>query len=361
MKLVQMEECGGFDLTWADRLRKSIAKKNPKEFDQLTIEYFDNMKEKGLSANLCNYVWKVLVAYSRGYGFNKSHTLAYSLIALQEMNLAYRYPIIFWNCACLINDAGGNEVEEDEESEVEEVEINWENNIEDFNLDEDDDDDDDEDEEEVVSKKKKKQKKINYGKISTAIGKMKMEGINVSPPDINYSVFTFSPDPQKNLIRYGLSGITGMGDDAIKAIIANRPYNSLDDLISKVKLKKPQIINLIKAGAFDEFGDSFRVLAQNSVVACVVGYGNIVVEVLLLLLIFRVAHHNGAESRAECQSADARQTDGRGQSDTELSEERAGCAGHEGHGDKHSHEDQSAGYDGDRHIAHGLAGGFTGI
>ena len=141
------------------------------------------MKQKGLSANLCNYVWKVLVAYSRGYGFNKSHTLAYSLIALQEMNLAFHYPIIFWNCACLINDAGGNEIEEDEEAEVEEVEINWENNIEDFV--EEDDDDDDEDEEEVVNKKKKKQKKINYGKISTAIGKMKMEGINVSPPDIN--------------------------------------------------------------------------------------------------------------------------------------------------------------------------------
>ena len=259
MKLVQMDECGGFNLTWADRLRKSIAKKNPKEFDQLTVEYFENMKEKGLSANLCNYVWKVLVAYSRGYGFNKSHTLAYSLIALQEMNLAYKYPIIFWNCACLINDAGGNELEEEENIE-EEIEVNWENNIEDFVVDEDDDDEEDEDEEETVAKKKKKQKKINYGKISTAIGKMKMEGINVSPPDINYSVFTFSPDPQKNLIRYGLSGITGMGDDAIKAIIANRPYNSLDDLISKVKLKKPQIINLIKAGAFDEFGDRLELM-----------------------------------------------------------------------------------------------------
>lgn len=69
MTLVQMPECGGFNLTWADRLRKSIAKKNPKEFDQLTEEYFANAKEKNLSKALCNYVWKVLVAYSRGYGF----------------------------------------------------------------------------------------------------------------------------------------------------------------------------------------------------------------------------------------------------------------------------------------------------
>ena len=69
MQLVQMPECGGFNLTWADRLRKSIAKKNPKEFDELTVEYYDNIKEKNLSKPLCNYVWKVLVAYSRGYGF----------------------------------------------------------------------------------------------------------------------------------------------------------------------------------------------------------------------------------------------------------------------------------------------------
>ena len=69
MQLVQLPECGGFNLTWADRLRKSIAKKNPKEFDELTIEYYNNIKEKNLSYNLCNYVWKVLVAYSRGYGF----------------------------------------------------------------------------------------------------------------------------------------------------------------------------------------------------------------------------------------------------------------------------------------------------
>ena len=69
MQLVQMPECGGFNLTWADRLRKSIAKKNPKEFEQLTIEYFENCEKKKLSKNLCNYVWKVLVAYSRGYGF----------------------------------------------------------------------------------------------------------------------------------------------------------------------------------------------------------------------------------------------------------------------------------------------------
>ena len=82
MQLVQMPECGGFDLTWADKLRKSIAKKNPAAYEELQKEYFETVEKKGLSKNLCNYVWNVLVATSRGYGFNASHTLAYSLIAL---------------------------------------------------------------------------------------------------------------------------------------------------------------------------------------------------------------------------------------------------------------------------------------
>ena len=80
MQLVQIPECGGFDLTWADRLRKSIAKKNPAEYEKLTKEYFERVEEKGLSKNLCNYVWNVLVATSRGYGFRilKPYMVTYS-------------------------------------------------------------------------------------------------------------------------------------------------------------------------------------------------------------------------------------------------------------------------------------------
>lgn len=69
MMLVQIPECGGFDLNFADKLRKSIAKKNPKAFDELTKQYFEETERKGLSKNLCNYVWRVLVMTSRGYGF----------------------------------------------------------------------------------------------------------------------------------------------------------------------------------------------------------------------------------------------------------------------------------------------------
>ena len=69
MQLVQLPELGGFDLTWADKLRKSIAKKNPAEYEKLTEEYFKIVEEKNLDRALCTYVWNVLIAMSKGYGF----------------------------------------------------------------------------------------------------------------------------------------------------------------------------------------------------------------------------------------------------------------------------------------------------
>lgn len=267
MQLVQMPECGGFNLTWADRLRKSIAKKNPAEYEKLQKEYFATVVEKGLDQKLCNYVWNVLVATSRGYGFNKSHTLAYSLIALQEMNLAYRFPLIFWNCACLISDSGG--AEKGEENELDEEgsrEIIWDstdgismvdfsNDNEESEEDEDDDEDDENEEVTTTTKKKKKTKANNYGKIAAAIGKMKAQGVSITLPDINKSRYTFYPDVELNTIRYGMSGITRIGEDLIKTIMANRPYESIEDFLRKVKINKPQMVNLIKAGAFDFLGD----------------------------------------------------------------------------------------------------------
>lgn len=259
MELVQLPELGGFSLTWADKLRKSIAKKNPKDYEALTKEFFEVTKEKGVDEAFAKYVWNVLIAMSRGYGFNQSHTLAYSLIALQEMNLAYHYPIIFWNCACLITDAGGDEKEAEDE-EVEVIEEVFTNEIEEFA--QDDSEDDDEDEEEVAVKKKKKTASVNYGKIATAIGKMRMNGIMVEPPDINKSNYTFSPDAELNIIRYGISGITRVGEDIVKQIIANRPYTSIQDFLNKVKVNKVQMINLIKSGAFDSFGERTKLMHE---------------------------------------------------------------------------------------------------
>ena len=276
MQLVQIPECGGFDLNFADKLRKAIAKKNPKAYDELTKEYFETCRERGLSMNLCNYVWNVLVATSRGYGFNLSHTLAYSLIALQEMNLAYRYPIMFWNCACLISDAGGAEGEEEEdETAIEETkhEEVYGNEIIDFNEDEDEIESSYEEVEDCDGypaeimvtpdgTKRKKVKSTNYGKIASAIGKIKSGGVNVAPPDINKSSYTFSPDIENNTIRYGMSGITKVGEELVRTIMEGRPYKSVEDFLGRIKINKPQMVNLIKSGAFDCFGDRVEIMQQ---------------------------------------------------------------------------------------------------
>ena len=207
-------------------------KKNPAEFEKLQTEYFETTRTKNLSTNFCNYVWNVLVCTSRGYGFNLSHTLGYSIVALQEMNLAYHYPIIFWDTANLIVDSGSMNLTLDEDNS-----------------------DDMENEEENEVEEKVKNSSTDYGKIATAIGKMKIRGLLFSLPDINKSSITFSPDLENNRILYGMRGITNIGNQLIKDIFKNRPYTSIDDFQSKVKVKKPQIVNLIKAGAFDTLYD----------------------------------------------------------------------------------------------------------
>ena len=251
MQLVQLPECGGWDLQFADKLRKSIAKKNPKEYDALTKQFFDNVKEKGLSEKFCNYVWNIEIALSRGYGFNAAHTYSYSMIALQEMNLARFYPIIFWNTANLIVDSGGIQAEEvEDEDEGLDVEPETE---------EDDDEDEEEWEEEnevtegeKEDKKKEKTKTVDYGKVATAIGRFNNYGIRVAPPNINDSSYTFTPVVERNEILYGLRGITRLSTSTIKEIMDMRPFDSLEDFLERVKVNKIQMTNLIKCGAFDE-------------------------------------------------------------------------------------------------------------
>lgn len=197
-------------------------KKKPKEFLQLQQEFYDNIEKKGLSPKLCHYVWDVLVRMNIGYGFNVSHTLAYSLIALQEANLAYHYPIIYWNTANLISDSGGEE------------------------------------------------STVAYGKIAKAVNNIQKEGTHVTLPDINRVRFDFRPDAEKNEIIYGLKPISGIGTKLAKAIIDLQPYTSMWDFYEKMQHFKSEVtinedgeeeknkfgdtamITLIKAGAFDE-------------------------------------------------------------------------------------------------------------
>ena len=205
MSLVQEPRLGGNSLTFADKCRKGIAKKQGKLFQECEDVFYENIKKNGCSEKLAHYVWDVLLKVQRGYSFNRSHCLAYSLIALQEMNLAYKYPIIYWNCACLISNSGG---------------IGDENS--------------------------------DYEKVAKAIGEMTFNNIEVSLVNINTSDNNFEPDVKNNRILYGLKAISNINGDIINKIKENRPYLGIKDFMNRCPLKKTAMINLIKAGAFDE-------------------------------------------------------------------------------------------------------------
>ena len=244
MLMVMDPKISHFTLAESNQCRKVLAKKKVKEIPIIQEKFLSQCPSKKLG----EYAWKTMMKPQMSYSFSEVHALLYSFIGIQTLVVATQFPIIYWNTACLIVNSQSIEEPEDEE-EIDET------CIEEFD-DSSEEEEEEDSEEGITSKKeKKKQKTVNYGKIAIAIGKMEQGGIYISPPDINSSGFTFSPDEKNNIIRYGLRGITKVGEDIVKSIIENRPYPSIDDFLSKVKINKPQMINLIKAGAFDEFGD----------------------------------------------------------------------------------------------------------
>lgn len=171
------------------------------------------------------YMWKILVEPQLGYSFSRNHCLAYSIEAVQEMNLATKFPKTYWACACLT--------------------VNAKQGV-----------GDDENSEEVSSGGTS-----DYAKISKAISKMQLQGISVELPDINESQVDFKP--KTNSILFGLGGLKGVSVDSFKTIINNRPYLSYKDFYDKMSnikdeatgelktvLPTAQMIALIKSGAF---------------------------------------------------------------------------------------------------------------
>ena len=174
-----------------------------------------------------DYVWKYCIEPQLGYSFSINHTVPYSVVAVQEANLATRWNPLYWQCACLCVNSG-NYVGE----------IGEEENEEDLT----------EDEEEKVTKKSAP----NYKKIAKAISDAQMSGVNVELPDINESQVDFIPDVKRNAIFYSLQAVNVVSDDLLDSIISNRPYTSIEDFYNKIKPTTAQIVGLVKAGCFDK-------------------------------------------------------------------------------------------------------------
>lgn len=251
MRMVMDENISHFTLAESNNTRKVLAKKKVKEIPVVKEKFISQCPSKRLG----EYCWRTMMLPQMSYSFSNVHAMLYSFIGIQTLVIATQWPVIYWNTACLIVNSQSIEEEETTEDFLEEnpSEADCQEELEEM---------DDDEEEPIKKKEKKKVKTVNYGKVATAIGKMKSAGIEISPPDINQSAYTFIPDEKKNLIRYGLRGITKVGDDIVKQIIENRPYTSIPDFLSKVKINKPQMVNLIKCGAFDSFGQREQVMHE---------------------------------------------------------------------------------------------------
>ncbi len=246
MLLVMDPEITGFTLGEANKFRKAIAKKIAADIQENKEKYFAYGKKLGTRQQFLDYVWTYCVEPQLGYSFSLNHTLPYSVIAVQEMNLATRWNPLYWQCACLCINAGNYKTD-------------LENGY--YDVIEDEDDYDEEDvveneeeteEEEVVEEKKEKRVAPNYGKIAKAISDAQMSGVHVELPDINTSQADFIPDIENNAILYSLQAINVVNLDLMDRIIKNRPYTSIDDFWDKVQPEKAQMVGLIKAGCFDK-------------------------------------------------------------------------------------------------------------
>lgn len=237
MVLAMDEKVANFSMTDANKLRKVIARKRLDDVAALKEYFYEEGYKQGTRTEMLDYVWNECFGLQFGYSFSLLHSTVYSVIAIQQMNLNYYYPTILWATARLMVESDAIDfVAEDLELLSDELEKT------------------DEDE--------RTAKSVNYFKMSSAIGKIRAFGIDVQPPNINESTFTFSPRVAENKIFFGLNGITRLGSKIIYDIIENRPFVSLGDFLGKVKVNKIQATMLIKAGAFDDFGKREEMLFE---------------------------------------------------------------------------------------------------
>ena len=229
MQISMDPQISGFTMQEANKLRKTIAKKQFREIEAVKQLFFDKGKEAGASYNLLSYIWYVQISMQLGYSFSTIHTTGYSLIAIQEMNLAYHYPIIYWNCACLSVDSSAINS------------LDFDNLIEDDII-------------SVETGEKVAKNKMDYAKLASALDKFG-NICKIQLPDINKSKLSFMPDVKNNSILYGLKGISKVTEPVIEEIMMHRPFTSLQDFLNKVTKRvvtKDKVINLIKCGAFNE-------------------------------------------------------------------------------------------------------------
>jgi DNA polymerase III subunit alpha len=193
----------GFSLGEADVLRRAMGKKKHEEMVAMREKFLAGARKNSVPAKKAEKLFALMEQFA-GYGFNKSHSAAYALVAYQTAFLKAHYPVEFM-AALLTSEIG------------------------------------------------------NQDKLTHYLNECRDLGIGILPPDVNSSDRHFTPS--SGSIRFGLTAIKNVGETAIQSVTEARArlgrFDSLFQFCENVDLRllnKRVIESLIKAGAFDSLG-----------------------------------------------------------------------------------------------------------
>ncbi len=194
----------GYTLGGADILRRAMGKKKLEEMAQQRTVFVSGAVQRGVHKEKANHIFDLMEKFA-GYGFNKSHSVAYALLAYQTVWLKTHFPAEFMSSVM--------------SSDID-----------------------------------------NTDKVVNLIDECRGLGLGVLSPDINSSHYDFTVPDDKNIL-YGLGAIKGVGQAAVQQIVEVRnqqgAYKSLDDFclcLGSQKVNRRCIEALIRAGAMDCFG-----------------------------------------------------------------------------------------------------------
>jgi len=192
---------GGFSLGMSDLLRRAISKKKTDQMDKFKSRFLEGAKKKKIPQTKAKRIWDLMEKFGE-YGFNKSHSAAYGVVAYQTAFLKANYPLEYM-AALLTMNCGASDKQ-----------------------------------------------------LAAKINEVREMGFEVLPPEVNRSEHDFTVEDGK--IRFGLAGVKNVGETAIGAIIKARKehgeFDSLHKLVETVdqqQMNKRVVESLVRAGCFD--------------------------------------------------------------------------------------------------------------
>lgn len=206
------QKMGGYSLGQADILRRAMGKKKLDLMAEHRVIFTKGALERGVTKEKADEVFDLMSEFAK-YGFNKSHTAAYGLIAYQTAWIKAHLPAEFYASFLTIESS-------------------------------------------------------NSDKVLQGIADARKHDIEVLPPDVNESQLKFTVVDDK--VRFGLSAIKGLGSSAIEAILEIREqeggFGRIEDFLSNVSpraVNKSALEALIKCGGFDSMGYTRRSLHES--------------------------------------------------------------------------------------------------